>query len=327
MSSEFDLIRRHFSRGVQHTDLGVGDDGALLRTRSGMQLVVSTDMLVSGIHFFPDAEPEALGWKTAAVNISDMAAMAAEPRWITLALALPASDDKWVGAFADGFASCCAAFGVDWIGGDTTRGPLNLCATVFGEVPHGQAVMRSGARPGDDIWISGMPGLAALGLRLLLGKVVLSEEARSGCLSALHRPQPRVALGLALRGVATAMLDVSDGLLGDLAHILERSNCGALIEEALLPVKAAQSACGSEVLAREALLSGGDDYELLFCAPPGQRQTVLDLSQQIGLPITRLGVITQNGNAILMQGRDGSSAPVMPYGYDHFGCDSQAGKA
>ncbi len=147
MSGEFDLIRSHFSREVRHTDLGVGDDGALLRVRPGMQLVVSTDMLVSGTHFLPDAEPEALGWKTAAVNISDMAAMAAEPRWITLALSLPTANDKWIGEFAQGFAACCAAFDVDWIGGDTTRGPLNLCATVFGEVPHGQAVLRSGAKP------------------------------------------------------------------------------------------------------------------------------------------------------------------------------------
>jgi thiamine-monophosphate kinase len=320
MPGEFDLIRRHFARGVQHTDLGVGDDGALLRTRPGMQLVVSTDMLVAGTHFFPDADPEALGWKTAAVNISDMAAMAAEPRWITLALALPESDDKWVGAFADGFASCCAAFGVDWIGGDTTRGPLNLCATVFGEVPHGQAVTRGGARPGDDIWISGTPGLAALGLQQLLGRIVLPEEARQACLSVLCRPQPRVALGLALRGVATAMLDVSDGLLGDLAHILERSDCGALIEEGLLPLAPVQSSAGGDAeLARAAQLSGGDDYELLFCAPSAQRQAVMDISRQLGLPITRIGAITPQANVMMLQTPDGERQALAPRGFDHFG--------
>ncbi|MDB5801340.1 MAG: thiL [Rhodocyclales bacterium] len=322
MPGEFELIRRHFSRGVQHTDLGVGDDGALLRTRPGMQLVVSSDMLVAGTHFFPDAEPEALGWKTAAVNISDMAAMAAEPRWITLALALPASDDKWVGAFADGFAECCAAFGVDWIGGDTTRGPLNLCATVFGEVPHGQAVLRNGARLGDDLWISGTPGFAALGLQHLLGNIVLAEEARAVCLSALHRPQPRVALGLALCGVATAMLDVSDGLLGDLAHILEQSDCGASIEDVLLPLAPVTSASGDEGLARRALLGGGDDYELLFAAPLAQRQVVLDISQQLGLPLTRIGVMTEKSNVIATKKRDGSIETVSAQGYDHFESDS-----
>jgi thiamine-monophosphate kinase len=321
MPGEFDLIRRHFSRATHHTDLGVGDDGALLRTRPGMQLVVSSDMLVSGTHFFPDTDPEALGWKTAAVNISDMAAMAAEPRWITLALALPASDDKWVGAFAEGFASCCAAFDVDWIGGDTTRGPLNLCATVFGEVPHGRAVLRSGATAGDDLWISGTPGLAALGLQHLLGEIVLPEDARTACLSALHRPQPRVALGLALRGVATAMLDVSDGLLGDLAHILERSNCGALLEDGLLPLPLALvlSASGDAALARKALLSGGDDYELLFAAPAEQRGNVLDVSRRLSLPLTRIGAITAQSNVIVMQAADGSSREVEPRGFDHFG--------
>jgi len=319
MSSEFDLIRQHFSRDVHHTDLGVGDDGALLRARAGMQLVVSTDMLVAGTHFFPDTDPEALGWKTAAANISDMAAMAAEPRWITLALSLPSSDDKWVSALARGFASCCESFGVDWIGGDTTRGPLNLCGTVFGEVPHGQAILRSGARPGDDLWISGTPGLAALGLQHLLGKLPLTGEARTACLAALHRPQPRVALGLALRGVATAMLDVSDGLLGDLAHILEQSNCGALIDDALLPVGPACLACGNAELARQALLGGGDDYELLFASSLPQRQHLLNLSQQLSLPLTRIGTITDAPHTIVMQAADGSRRWIAPRGFDHFG--------
>ncbi|MDB5887470.1 MAG: thiL [Rhodocyclales bacterium] len=318
MSSEFDLIRRHFSRAVRHTDLGVGDDAALLRTRPGMQLVVSTDMLVSGTHFLPDAEAQALGWKTAAVNISDMAAMAAEPRWITLALSLPSANDKWVEDFADGFAACCMCFGVDWIGGDTTRGPLNLCATVFGEVPQGHAVLRSGAKAGDDIWISGAPGLAALGLQHLLGEIVVDEAWREACLLALHRPQPRVALGLALRGVATAMLDVSDGLLGDLGHILEQSNCGALIEDALLPLAPVLSASRNEALARQALLNGGDDYELLFCAASAQRDALRDLSEQLQLPLTRIGAITEQSNVIFLLAQDGTTEAVRPQGYDHF---------
>jgi thiamine-monophosphate kinase len=318
MSSEFDLIRSHFSRKVRHTDLGVGDDAALLHLRPGMQLVVSTDMLVAGTHFLPDTEPEALGWKTAAVNISDIAAMAAEPRWITLALSLPTSDDKWVAAFAEGFAACCASFGVDWIGGDTTRGPLNLCATVFGEVLHGQAVLRSGAKPGDDIWISGTPGLAALGLQHLLEKIVLPDEARAACLSALYKPQPRVALGLALRGVASAMLDVSDGLLGDLGHILEQSHCGAQLEEAALPVHMLVAASHA---AREALLNGGDDYELLFCADQAQRPFIEKLAEKLTLPLSRIGkIIADNGTFILNPA--GFVEPLISNSYDHF-CTSQ----
>ncbi|MFT3735121.1 MAG: thiamine-phosphate kinase [Rhodocyclaceae bacterium] len=318
MPSEFDLIRQHFTRATSHTDLGVGDDGALLRVAPGMQLVVSTDMLVSGTHFLPEADPADIGWKTAAVNISDMAAMTAQPRWITLALAMPAADVDWVARFAEGFAACCAAFGVDWIGGDTTRGPLNLCATVFGEVPAGQAVLRGGGSAGDDIWISGWPGLAALGLQTLLGQRELPGEAREQCLAALHRPQPRVALGLALRGVATAMLDVSDGLLGDLQHILERSACGAQLDEAALPLASVLAACGDAQVAREALLRGGDDYELLFCAPAAQRAYLQGLGEKLALPLSRIGSLVE-GEGIVMFGRDGSRESLAGKAYDHFG--------
>ncbi|GAB4061198.1 thiamine-phosphate kinase [Uliginosibacterium sediminicola] len=318
MSSEFDLIARHFTRATRQTDLGVGDDGALLRPQAGMQLVVSTDMLVAGTHFLADADPHAIGWKTAAVNISDMAAMAAQPRWITLALALPTVDEAWLAAFAEGFAACCAAFDVDWIGGDTTRGPLNLCATVFGEVPAGEAVLRSGARAGEDLWISGRPGLAALGLQQLLGQRELAADWRVPCLAALHRPQPRVALGLALRGLATAMLDVSDGLLGDLGHVLEQSHCGALLEEARLPLAEPFAACQDAAAARNALLRGGDDYELLFSAPADLRAQITALSVQLELPLTRIGQLREESGIELLAA-DGTRSTLVARAYDHFG--------
>lgn len=317
MAGEFELIARHFKRPISHTDLGVGDDGALLRVAPDHQLVVSTDMLVAGTHFLPDTDPQSLGWKTAAVNISDMAAMAAVPRWITLALALPAANEEWVARFAAGFAECCEAFDVDWIGGDTTRGPLNLCATVFGEVPTGKAVRRDGAQPGEDIWISGWPGLAALGLQQLLAQRELNGDWRERCLLALHRPQPRVALGLALRDVATAMLDVSDGLAGDLGHILEQSHCGAELEEAALPLLPALSACNDAQAARAALLHGGDDYELLFCAPVAARASIEHLSEELALPLTRIGAITTSGG-LALRSRDGTITNLPTRGYAHF---------
>ncbi len=317
MTSEFDLIARHFTRPTRHTVLGVGDDCAIVQPSARQALVVTSDMLVAGTHFLPETDAERLGWKTAAVNISDLAAMGARPRWITLALSLPAVDERWIAALARGFADCCDAFGVDWIGGDTTRGPLNLCATAFGEVEIGGAIRRSGAYAGDDIWVSGWPGLAALGLRHLLDGTPLDAEWRDTCVEALERPQPRVALGLALRGVARAMLDVSDGLAGDLAHILERSACGAVLDEAALPLARAQAACGDTALAQRCVLAGGDDYELLFCAAPGERDAVAAISKQLNLPLSRIGTcVAQPG--LQLQQRDGAIVALPARGFDHF---------
>lgn len=318
MTSEFDLIRRHFTRPARHADLAVGDDAALLTPRPGMQLVVSTDMLVAGTHFLPDTDPEDLGWKALAVNVSDLAAMGAEPRWAVLSLALPGADEAWIAALARGFFACAEAHGLDLVGGDTTRGPLNLCPTVFGELPKGQAILRSGARPGDDLWVSGQPGRAALGLAHLRGQIVLAPAGRGDCLHALHRPQPRLALGLGLRGLASAMLDVSDGLLGDLGHILERSAVGALLLETALPLAALLAACGEEALARRCLLAGGDDYELLFAAPPARRDAVAALGQRLGLALHRIGRCTERAGKLLLQDAAGALQPLAPRGYDHF---------
>jgi thiamine-monophosphate kinase len=318
MPSEFDLIRRHFTRPPQHTDLAVGDDAALLRPRAGMQLAVSTDMLVSGTHFFADTDPEDLGWKTLAVNVSDLAAMGAEPRWAFLALALPAADAPWIAAFARGLFACADAFGVDLAGGDTTRGPLNLSVTIVGEVPAGQAITRTGARAGNELWISGQPGLAALGLAALRGEVALDAAGRARCVDALQRPQPRVELGLQLRGIATAMLDVSDGLLGDLAHILEASAVGAIADAAALPLDALRATGANAAIARRCLLSGGDDYELLFAAPASARPALTELSTSLGLPLHRIGQITGQAGVCLLREPDGTLAPAGASGYDHF---------
>ncbi|MBL8480964.1 MAG: thiamine-phosphate kinase, partial [Rhodocyclaceae bacterium] len=262
MASEFELIARYFERPVGHTDLGVGDDCALIRVAPGHQLAISTDMLVAGTHFFADTDPAALGWKTLAVNLSDLAAMGAAPRWVVLAAALPQADEAWVAAFSAGFYELAARYGVDAIGGDTTRGPLNLCPTVFGEVPIGAALRRDAAADGDDIWVSGQPGRAALGLAHLQGRAQLAPEAAQICLEALTRPQPRVELGLALRGIAHACIDVSDGLAADLGHILERSRRGAELRYDWLPLAPLLALCGDAGLAADCLLAGGDDYEL-----------------------------------------------------------------
>ncbi|MBL8491985.1 MAG: thiamine-phosphate kinase [Rhodocyclaceae bacterium] len=319
MPSEFALIDRYFRRPTAHTRLGVGDDGALVRATPGTELVISTDMLVSGTHFLPDTDPEALGWKVLAVNVSDMAAMGAEPRWALLAAALPAATESWIERFARGFFDCAAAFGVDVVGGDTTRGPRNFCVTILGEVPEGRALLRSGGRAGDDVWVSGAPGLAALGLAHLQGGCPLSEAVRDECLTALHRPRPRVALGLALRGIASAAIDVSDGLLGDLGHILAASGVGAELDLAAMPA-AALAAAPDPDLGRHCLLAGGDDYELLFTAPADRSPLIDALSGQLGLPLTRIGsLVADHPGESIVRDRDGRPVTLGRTGYDHFG--------
>ena len=315
--SEFDLIQRYFTRATPGAVLGVGDDAALLRVAPGMELAVSTDMLVSGTHFLPDADPFLLGHKTLAVNISDLAAMGAQPRWATLSLSLPEADEAWLQKFSAGFFALAEQYGVELIGGDTTRGPLNLCVTIMGEVPQGMALRRSGAQAGDDVWVSGRLGDAALALAHLQGKVQLSEPDFSLCAPALHQPVPRVALGLALRGVAHSAIDVSDGLLADLGHILECSNVAAEIRFEALPVSDVLRACMAQTIGRQCVLAGGDDYELCFTAPAAQRSAIEKLSGQIGLPLARIGVIVA-GSGCVVHRADGSIINIEEPGYDHF---------
>lgn len=319
---EFDLIQRYFTRPAPGAELGVGDDAALVRVTPGMELAVSTDMLVSGTHFFPDADPFLLGHKTLAVNLSDMAAMGATPRWALLSLSLPEENAAWLQKFSDGFFELARRYQVDLIGGDTTRGPLNLCVTVMGEVPQGAALRRSGAQAGDDIWVSGQLGDAAMALAHLQGKIKLPADELARCARKLHQPQPRVALGLALRGLASSAIDISDGLLADLGHILECSKTGAEIDFYALPVSLQlrpmlQSPGSGYGLALHCMLSGGDDYELCFTAPAGRRDKIEQLANKLDLPLTRIGAIV-TGSDCTVRTAEGKVIRTKEKGYDHF---------
>jgi thiamine-monophosphate kinase len=317
MLGEFDIIRRFFTRPPRHAVLGVGDDAALLRPAPGHDLVAATDMMVAGRHFEPGADPASLGHKALAVNLSDMAAMGAAPRWATLALALPEADEAWLEAFATGFFALADRHGVDLVGGDTTRGPLNLCVGILGEVPTGQALRREGARPGDDIWVSGHLGDAALGLAHRQGRLVLAPHQAESCRRALDWPEPRVTLGLRLRGLAHACIDISDGLLADLGHVLERSRVGAALYLAAIPRSGTLGLHLPEPVALESLLAGGDDYELLFTATPAQRPAVELAAREAGIPVTRIGGIRPGGGLEVLDA-DGSALPVARRGFDHF---------
>ena len=317
--SEFDLIRQFFTRPTPNTVLSVGDDAALLRVGAGMELAVSTDMLVGGTHFFLDTDPRQLGHKTLAVNLSDLAAMGAQPRWATLSLSLPQAHDDWLLAFSEGFFALADEHGVELIGGDTTRGPLNLSVTIMGEVPQGAALRRDSAQVGDDIWVSGVLGEAALGLAHLQELVVLPEDARQTCIAALQKPQPRVALGLALRGIAHSAIDISDGLLADLKHILDSSNVAAEVRYDRLPKPAFFSSADEEVatLAQDCVLSGGDDYELCFTAPLARREEIAVIADLLHLQLTRIGSIV-SGQGCKLRAANGSVIKIAREGYDHF---------
>ena len=321
---EFELIARHFKRPVRRAALGVGDDCALLSPRPGMQLAVSSDMLVEGRHFFPDVDPEALGHKALAVNLSDLAACGAEPLAFTLALALPHADDAWLAAFAKGLFALADAHGCELVGGDTTRGPLNICITVFGEVPTGQALLRSGAKVGDDIYVSGHLGDARLALEALQGHIALPPEALAAARLRLEQPTPRVALGQALRGVASSALDVSDGLLGDLGHILRASGTGACIDTSitmnLIAVSAYSISARGQIdteLLHQCTLAGGDDYELAFTAPVARRAAVAAAALASSTPVTRIGRIEAEPGLRLV---DAQGRPVVQRyaSFDHF---------
>lgn len=317
MPSEFDLIASYFTHPSPGAVLGVGDDAALMRPTPGMDLAVSSDMLVAGRHFLADADPYLLGHKALAVNLSDLAAMGATPRWATLSLALPEAIDAWLAAFSRGFFDLAQRFGVDLVGGDTTRGPLNLSVTILGEVKAGHALRRDGAREGDEIWVSGDLGGAALGLRHLLGEESLPGEEAGACLARLHAPEPRVLLGQALLGVASAAIDISDGFIADLGHILARSGVGAEAGLAQLPVHPAVMSRLNDPLARQCLLAGGDDYELCFTAPPCRAVQVLAAGTAAGVRLTRVGrIVAQSGLRLL--DAEGHPMDVKSRGYDHF---------
>ncbi|MEY2687666.1 MAG: thiamine monophosphate kinase [Pseudomonadota bacterium] len=342
---EFDLIQRFFTRPVRRSPLGVGDDCALLAPAPGMQLAVSTDMLVEGRHFVSTVAPRRLGHKALAVNLSDLAACGARPLAYTLAFALPRADAAWLGELAAGLHALADEHGIELVGGDTTAGPLNLCITVFGEVPAGQALLRSGAAPGDDLWVSGRTlGDARLALEVLRGATQLPGDAFEQVRHAMEQPTPRVALGQALRGVASAAIDISDGLLGDLGHVLRRSGAAragsaatvvAAAAETDLPQVASRTTMlgatlfasalpRSGVLAAqpadrqlEYLLAGGDDYELLFTAAPARADAVRDAAASSATPVSRIGRIDAEPGVRVVDA-DGRALATPWASFDHF---------
>jgi thiamine-monophosphate kinase len=295
--SEFELIRRYFDRPARSAVLGVGDDAALLRPAAGMTLAVSTDLLLEGRHFRAGADPRKLGHKALAVNLSDLAAMGARPRWATLALALPSASDRWLSGFSRGFFALARRFGVELVGGDTTRGRLAICVTILGDVPRGKALRRDGARPGDEIWVSGALGGAAY---------ALAHPRHAAAARRLHVPEPRVGLGLRLRGVATAAIDVSDGFAQDLGHILERSGVGATVAYERLPRFPGASA--------RHVLSGGDDYELIFTARPGKN--IAAIARALRLRLARVGSIVGRRGLRVLDARGRTIQAAR--GFDHF---------
>ncbi len=317
MTSEFDLIRQYFLRPSNSAILGGGDDCALVAPSAGMALAVSTDMLVEGTHFPQGTAPRAVGHKSLAVNLSDLAAMGARARWVLLSIALPTVDERWLSEFSGGLFALAERHGVELIGGDTTRGPLTLSLTVMGEVPAGEALRRSGAKVGDDVWLSGETGEAALALAILQRKV--DEDASMAvreCQRRLEYPEPRLALGLKLRKIAHSAIDVSDGLVADLGHIAEASGVMARIRYEALPRPESFSRVPG-TLAQECMLAGGDDYELLFTAPASAREQIAQLSRDLGLRLTAIGQILPGNGEVVVEA-DGMPLPQSRRGYDHF---------
>ena len=313
---EFDLIAKFFTRTVTRAALGVGDDCALFATSPGMQLAVSSDMLVEGRHFLPTVLPQRLGHKALAVNLSDLAACGAKPMAFTLALALPRVDEVFLDGFARGLLALADAHGCELVGGDTTQGPLNICITVFGEVPAGQALLRSGAQAGDDLYVSGTLGDARLALEVFRGTLALDGAAFEAVRTAMEQPQPRIALGLALRGLATSAIDVSDGLLGDLGHVLRRSGVGAEVQVDALPRSDVLRAL-PEALQRECTLAGGDDYELVFTAAPRQAARVAAAALTSQVSVTRIGRIDA-APGLRLTDRNGRTVANTFGAFDHF---------
>ncbi len=321
MVSEFDIIRNYFKRPVTDARLGIGDDAALITSTTGAELALSTDTLVSGRHFFADADPYKLGYKSLAVNLSDMAAMGAKPRWTLLALTLPEAlanpDTSWLAEFSKGFFALADQYQVGLIGGDTTAGPLNIGVQIIGEVPAGLALRRSGAQPGDDIWVSGTLGDAALALKHELQQIVLAPEEIAQCMPALLTPTARVELGQRLIGLAHSAIDISDGLMADLGHILAASEKAASINITDIPCSAVLKKYWRQKFAADCLLAGGDDYELCFTAAETKRHEITALSQELAIPLTRIGQI-HLGAGLIVKDAQGHAITTEITGYDHF---------
>jgi thiamine-monophosphate kinase len=313
---EFALIDKFFTRAARRAAVGVGDDCALLDVPAGMQLCISSDMLVEGRHFLSTVPPARLGHKALAVNLSDLAACGAEPLAFTLALALPRADEAFLQPFAEGLLVLADRHGIELIGGDTTCGPLNICITVFGQVPAGQALLRSGARPGDDLWVSGTLGDARAALECFRGTLSLPGDSFDALRQAMEAPEPRVALGQRLRGIASSAIDLSDGLLGDLGHLVRRSGVSAHVDFDALPRSALLAGLSAQVQ-RVCLLHGGDDYELLFSAAPARHDDVLAAAHAAEVRVSRIGRL-EAGSALQVLDGQGRPLDVRASGFDHF---------
>ena len=319
MLSEFQLIDRYFKRPAKAggpVQLGVGDDCALIQAPSDELLAISTDMLIEGRHFFAGADPYKLGHKALAVNLSDLAAIGAQPMSFTLALALPTSDPAWLQPFSEGLLNLADRFEIELIGGDTTQGPLAISITVIGRVPKTAAIKRNGAQAGDELWVSGALGDARLALDVLQHKRTLAPDLLGQACERLHCPSPRIHLGLALRGIATAAIDVSDGLLGDLGHVLNQSSLGATIFAEELPLG---EACASQTIETRYALAcnGGDDYELCFTAPADQHQAVLTAGQRSQTQVTCIGKLYEGSGSKVLD-RQGTIISIPNQSFDHF---------
>jgi thiamine-monophosphate kinase len=318
-SPEFALINHYFKQLTtprQDVVLGIGDDAALLQVPDGMLLATSVDTMVAGVHFFEDAAAEALGHKVLAVNLSDMAAMGAEPTWVTLALTLPELDESWIGGFCRGFAELANRYNVSLIGGDTTSGPLSITVQVYGVVPPNLVMRRAGAQVGDDIYVTGSLGDAALGLRLLTSARTLTAGQKI-MVDRLERPQPRVEVGLALRHLANSAIDLSDGLLADLGHILTESRVGARLQLDQLPLSATVISDIEDEMDWSRVVSAGDDYELCLTLPEACRNQVAAVARQLSLPITRVGCIEADSGLRCFDGQGKAWRP-LELGFDHF---------
>jgi thiamine-monophosphate kinase len=316
---EFELIERFFKRPPRRADVGIGDDCAVWLPRAGHQLAFSADMLVEGRHFLSTVDPVRLGHKALAVNLSDLAACGATPQAFLLSLSLPRADERWLAGFSQGLFELADTHGCELMGGDTTQGPLNIAITVMGEVPAGQAILRSGAQAGDDLYVSGHLGDARLALEAFRGAVSLPQAVFEAARLRMETPTPRIALGQALRGIVHAMADISDGLLGDLGHILKASHVGAEIELSAtsdLMQTAHLWSCPSD-LALTCILSGGDDYELVFCAPPSASASVQAAAQASGTRVTRIGRITSTPTLVLLDAQ-GQTVHSRFSSFDHF---------
>ncbi|HCC72999.1 MAG TPA: thiamine-phosphate kinase [Methylophilaceae bacterium] len=313
MTSEFEIIERYFKKKMKQTALGVGDDAAMIHVRNNYQLAISSDMLIENIHFLKNTNPSHLGWKSLAVNLSDIAAMGATPKWATLSISLPKINHAWLKKFSKGFFECADKFGIDLIGGDTTKGPLSISITIMGESKKDEALLRSGAKINDDIWVTGQLGLASMGLANLQGQLKLPPRIKMKCIRALEIPTPKTFLGSYLSRYANSCIDISDGLIQDLRHILKASKVGASLLLNDIP-------CEKFIHTSKQyqfVLNGGDDYELLFTAAKKNRPFIKKIAKKTNTPVTMIGNITKK-KALNILSEQGKSIKFNPKGFDHF---------